>query len=56
MDGGNGHSIRSSGRSMVTAEDELVIVVCHATRPDDGLIIEGAGGGVDHGVLSLVIL
>ena len=31
---------------MVTAEDEFIIIVCHATRPDDGLIKEGTGGGV----------
>ena len=49
---GNGHSIRSDGRAMVTAEGHLVIVVCHATDPDAGLIVEGAGGGVDQGVLS----
>ena len=37
---------------MVTAEGHLVIVVCHATNPDAGLIVQGAGGGVDQGVMS----
>ena len=41
---------------MVTAEVHLIVVVCHATRPDEGLIVEGAGGGVNHGVVSLVKL
>ena len=45
---GNGHSIRSDRRSMDTAEVHLIVVVCHATRPDEGAIVEGAGGRVNH--------
>ena len=49
------HSRRSNARSMVTTKDHLIIRVCHASTPDEGLIRQGAGRGVNHGVVCRVI-
>ena len=40
---------------MITAKDHLIIRVCHARDPDERLIRQGAGGGVNHGVVCRVI-
>ena len=52
MTGSNEPSRRSDARSALALDHRLNVRIDIAADPDTGLIVEGASGGVDQGVLS----
>ena len=49
MTGSNGPRRFASARSALALNHRLNVSIDRAGDPDTGLIVEGAGGGVDHG-------